>query len=61
MKNLNDEEAIEHYLIHGVNENRYYKKEKEKSKKKNIMLDKKLPNDFNATLYKKLNKDLQNF
>ena len=60
LKNLNDEEAIEHYLIHGINENRYYKK-KEKSKKKNIMLDKKLPNDFNATLYKKLNKDLQHF
>ena len=59
LKNLNDEEAIEHYLMHGVNENRCYKKKK--SKKKNIILDKKLPNDFNATLYKKLNKDLQHF
>ena len=59
LKNLNDEEAIEHYLMHGVNENRCYKKKK--SKKKNIILDKKLPNEFNATVYKKLNKDLQHF
>jgi hypothetical protein len=59
LQNLNDENAIEHYLMHGVNENRCYKKKK--SKKKNIILDKKLPSDFNATLYKKLNKDLQHF
>ena len=64
LQNLSDEEAIEHYLIHGVNENRYYKKKenkKEKKNSKNIILDNGLPIDFNPIIYKKLNKDLQYF
>ena len=52
--NLSDNDAISHYLNHGIIENRTYK---------NILphtnLDK-LPSDFNVLDYKKLHKDLGN-
>jgi hypothetical protein len=65
LQHFNDEEAIEHYLIHGVNEKRSYKKNKNKDRKrrqkKEITIFNGLPTDFNPILYKELNKDLQHF
>ena len=43
LKNMNDEELIEHYLKHGHRENRIYK----------------IPNDFDCTVYKKIYDDLE--
>jgi len=48
LNHLNDEELIEHYLKHGVNEQRIYKTIK-------------LPDDFDANNYKMLHPDISHF
>jgi hypothetical protein len=45
LKDFNDEELINHYLIHGINENREYN----------------LSKNFNTNIYKLLNNDLKDF
>ena len=61
LQHFSDEEAINHYLIHGINEKRLYKKKNKDKKKKEIITFNGLPTDFNPVLYKELNKDLQHF
>jgi len=49
LSNMSDNEATEHYINNGINENRIYCIDKNN-----------LPNNFNVSIYKKLNKDLSN-
>ncbi len=44
LEKLSDSFAINHYLFHGISENRIYK----------------IPHDFNPFIYRELYKDLQN-
>jgi hypothetical protein len=55
LENLTDQEAIVHYISHGMEEKRKYKKDKIVLEKD----DKGLPNDFDVKMYKELNRDLK--
>ena len=54
LAHMNDQDAINHYINHGSYEKRPYKEVEELEVKNGN-----LPHDFNVTIYKKLNKDLE--
>ena len=60
LKVLNEHQLKQHYISHGKNENREYKIKLINNIINNTSQYKKIPDDFNCSIYKELNNDLKN-